>query len=151
MVCGNFWRSKPITLGITEQVLAHKFLNFSFCKIFPGQPLYRHFLWRVCGGYFAVHCYHHAAGDGSTGLLAMKGIFERYSKLLAGEKVDHPNRKEIKAKSNHNFQAKGDTFTPDRFLVNLRPPWTSIKTWAALAACTFGVRWMRRAWHQWRV
>lgn len=90
--------------------------------MFPGQPLYRHLLWRVCGGYFAVHCYHHAAGDGSTGLLAMKGIFERYSKLLAGEKVDHPNRKEMKAKSNHNFQAEGDTFTPDRFLVNLRPP-----------------------------
>ena len=62
--------------------------------MFPGQPLYQHLLWRVSDGYFAVHCYHHAAGDGSTGLLAMKGIFERYSKLLAGGKVDYPpNRK----------------------------------------------------------
>ena len=59
----------------------------SFCKLFPGQPLYQHLLWRVSGGYFAVNCYHHAAGDGSTGSLAMKGIFERYSKLIAGEKV----------------------------------------------------------------
>lgn len=52
-----------------------------------GHPLYRHLLWRVAGGYFAVHCYHHASGDGSTGLLAMKGIFERYAKLVDGEKV----------------------------------------------------------------
>ena len=65
-------------------------LSFPFCKIFPGQPLYRHLLWRVSEGYFAVNCYHHAAGDGSTGPLAMKGIFERYSKLTAGEKVDFP-------------------------------------------------------------
>ena len=48
-----------------------------------------------------MHCYHHAAGDGSTGLLAMKGIFERYSKLLSGEKVDFPNR--MSAKGNHDI------------------------------------------------
>jgi len=62
-----------------------------------GQPLYRHLLWRVSGGYFAVHCYHHAAGDGSTGLLAMKGILERYSKLLAGEKVDATSLKPLES------------------------------------------------------
>ena len=84
-VFGNCWRSKPIGLGITGQVISPP--RF-FCKMFPGQPLYQHLLWRVSDGYFAVHCYHHAAGDGSTGLLAMKGIFERYSKLFAGEKVD---------------------------------------------------------------
>ena len=102
-VCGNSWRRKPITFGITERVFAHPsstlISRLFFAKIFPGQPLYRHLLWRVSGGYFAVHCYHHAAGDGSTGLLAMKGIFERYSKLVAGEKVDHYKRKGMNAKS----------------------------------------------------
>ena len=63
------------------------FHNLFFTRYFPGHPLYRHLLWRVAGGYFAVHCYHHASGDGSTGLLAMKGIFERYAKLVDGEKV----------------------------------------------------------------
>ena len=60
-----------------------------------------------------MHCYHHAAGDGSTGLLAMKGIFERYSKLVAGEKVDHyiEEGNECKEHPQDNLEAKDDILT----------------------------------------
>jgi NRPS condensation-like uncharacterized protein len=58
-----------------------------------GEPLYRCTLLKVVGGYMVMNCYHHSAGDGTTGMLIMGGIMEHYNNLLAGKVVElnpHP-------------------------------------------------------------
>ena len=52
-----------------------------------GKPLYRNTLLRVIGGYMVMNCYHHAAGDGTTGMIVMGSILEIYNRLLRGEEI----------------------------------------------------------------
>ena len=76
-----------------------------------GQPLYRHTLVLLVGGAVVMNCYHHAAGDGTSGqlpaflplsdsdsclthmispagMLATAAILDNYSRLVAGGQLD---------------------------------------------------------------
>jgi len=53
-----------------------------------GQPLYRHTLVLLVGGAVVMNCYHHAAGDGTSGMLATAAILDNYRRLVAGGQLD---------------------------------------------------------------
>ena len=42
---------------------------------------------RAVGGYFVNNIYHHAAADGTSGLLMMGAIMEQYKRLEGGQEV----------------------------------------------------------------
>jgi len=52
-----------------------------------GKPLFRCTLLRIIGGYVVMNCYHHGAGDGTTGMFIMGGIMEHYNNLWRGNKI----------------------------------------------------------------
>jgi len=52
-----------------------------------GKPLYRCTLLKVVDGYMVMNCYHHGAGDGTTGMFIMGGIMDHYNTLQAGDEV----------------------------------------------------------------
>ena len=52
-----------------------------------GKPLYRCTLLKVIGGYMVMNCYHHGAGDGTTGMIIMGAILEHYDSLRSGREV----------------------------------------------------------------
>jgi len=52
-----------------------------------GKPLYRCTLLKVLGGYMVMNCYHHGAGDGTTGMFIMGGIMEHYNTLWSGKEL----------------------------------------------------------------
>ena len=52
-----------------------------------GKPLYRCTLLKVIGGYMVMNCYHHGAGDGTTGMFIMGGIMEHYNTLWSGKEL----------------------------------------------------------------
>ena len=52
-----------------------------------GKPLFRCTLLKMVGGYVVMNCYHHGAGDGTTGMLIMGGIMEHYNNLWSGNKI----------------------------------------------------------------
>lgn len=52
-----------------------------------GKPLYRCVLVKFVGGFVVMNCYHHGAGDGTTGMLIMGGIMDHYNTLWAGNKI----------------------------------------------------------------
>jgi len=52
-----------------------------------GKPLYRCILLKLTGGYVVMNCYHHGAGDGTTGMLIMGGIIDHYNSLWSGNMI----------------------------------------------------------------
>jgi len=58
-----------------------------------GKPLYRCTLLRIHGGYIVMNIYHHAAADGTSGMLMMGGIMEQYRRLeQGGEVLENPHK-----------------------------------------------------------
>ena len=52
-----------------------------------GRPLYRCILVRLLDGYVVMNIYHHAAADGTSGMLVMGGIMKQYKLLEEGKEV----------------------------------------------------------------
>ena len=59
-----------------------------------GKPLFRSVLLRLIGGYAILNIYHHAAGDGTTGMIVTRSLLDNYETLRSGGEleasVNHP-------------------------------------------------------------
>ena len=55
----------------------------------------RHILLRIEGGYVAINCYHHAAGDGTSGILMINSILSNYDILYNGGSLDRKSNKPL--------------------------------------------------------
>ena len=53
-----------------------------------GKPLFRSVLLRLIGGYVIMNIYHHAAGDGTTGMIVTRSILDNYEILRSGGKLE---------------------------------------------------------------
>lgn len=62
-------------------------------KFGSSAPLYRCVLLKVMSGYIVMNIYHHAAADGTSGMLVMGGILDQYRRLQeGGEVVKNPHK-----------------------------------------------------------
>ena len=55
----------------------------------------RHLLLRIDGGYVAINSYHHAAGDGTSGILMINSILSNYDVLYNGGSLDRKSNKPL--------------------------------------------------------
>ena len=53
-----------------------------------GQPLFRSVLLRLGGGYVIMNIYHHAAGDGTTGMIVTRSLLDNYDILRSGGQLE---------------------------------------------------------------
>jgi len=66
--------------------LVEKETNYTW-ELGSGKPLYKCSLLRIIGGYIVMNIYHHAAADGTSGLLMMGEIMKQYKLLEEGKDV----------------------------------------------------------------
>ena len=52
------------------------------------QPLFRSVLLRLIGGYVIMNIYHHAAGDGTTGMIVTRSLLDNYDILRSGGQLE---------------------------------------------------------------
>ena len=52
------------------------------------QPLFRSVLMRLVGGYVIMNVYHHAAGDGTTGMIVTRSLLDNYDILRSGGQLE---------------------------------------------------------------
>jgi len=52
------------------------------------QPLFRSVLLRLVGGYVIMNVYHHAAGDGTTGMIVTRSLLDNYDILRSGGQLE---------------------------------------------------------------
>jgi len=58
-----------------------------------GRPLFRNVLMKIVGGYVVINTYHHAAGDGTSGMIILNSILSNYDILQQGGSLESkPNK-----------------------------------------------------------
>jgi len=74
-----------------------------------GKPLFRSMLLRVLEGYIMMNIYHHAAGDGTSGMIMATSLVENYDTLLSGGSLKQKVNKPLPAMEDLNAHVKSDT------------------------------------------
>ena len=68
----------------------------------------RHLLLRIAGGYVAINCYHHAAGDGTSGILMINSILSNYDILYNGGSLERKSNKPLPSIEDLTSSVKND-------------------------------------------
>ena len=68
----------------------------------------RHVLLRIAGGYVAINCYHHAAGDGTSGILMINSILSNYDILYNGGSLERKSNKPLPSIEDLTWSVKND-------------------------------------------
>ena len=66
-------------------------------------------LLRVLEGYIMMNIYHHAAGDGTSGMIMATSLVENYDTLLSGGSLNQEVNKPLPAMEDLNAHVKSDT------------------------------------------
>ena len=93
---GTWWTRRQTNPG--SMALANLYLGELFTTIRKLLTLIlsiRHILLRIEGGYVAINCYHHAAGDGTSGILMINSILSNYDILYNGGSLDRKSNKPL--------------------------------------------------------
>ena len=73
-----------------------------------GKPLFRSVLLRLIGGYVIMNIYHHAAGDGTTGMIVTRSLLDNYEILRSGGELEASCNKPLPCIEDLTMNVKDD-------------------------------------------